>query len=184
MLSDASSEYRSASLSTRCDQGKLVDALRTLLGLYYVPNETEAERARQIALFVADLSDMSDDNVWWAMREWRRTQDRRPSPASLRQLCMVRRQEACKLRPAPAPEPLPYRPATPEQLSERKAIFDRVAASSGFVRDRVGQWSLPSEEAEPERVPHWSETAGPNDPRWSALRKARAAIINSSQEPF
>lgn len=30
-------------------------------------------------------------------------------------------------------------------------------------------------ERQPPRIPHWSETAAPDDPRWAALRKARAA---------
>jgi hypothetical protein len=174
-LSSASSEYAQESLYGRCDQARLVDALRTLLGVFYVPNETEAERARQIALFVQVLAEMSDDCVWWAMREWTRTQDRRPSPASLRQLGMMRRQEALAALPKPAPEPPPYRPATPEQLETRKAILARVAAEAGMVRNKHGEWTLPSELVETPRIPHWSETAGPDDPRWATLRRARAA---------
>jgi hypothetical protein len=175
-LYSASSDYAKEALYGRCDQAKLVDALRTLLGVFYVPNETEAERARQIALFVQVLADMSDDCVWWAMREWTRTQDRRPSPASLLQLGMMRRQEALAALPKyePAP-PQSYRPATPEQLETRKAILARVAAEAGMVRDRANQWTFPSELAEAPRVPHWSETAAPDDPRWATLRRARAA---------
>jgi hypothetical protein len=96
LLSSASSEYIRESLNGRCDQERLTDALRTLLGLYFVPTETQGERARQVAMFVVDLGEFSDDAVWWAIREWRRTQDRKPTPASLRQLCMMRREEASK----------------------------------------------------------------------------------------
>lgn len=153
---------------------RLPDALRTLLGLYYIPNETDAERARQIALFVTDLADMSDDCVWWAMREWRRTQDRRPSPAALRQLCMMRRQEAVRALPKPEPAPPPYKLADEATLEERRAILARVAEESGMVRSKSGQWTFPSEVEEAPRVPHWTETAMPNDRRYAALRRARA----------
>lgn len=42
---------------------------------------------------------------------------------------------------------------------------------------------------QPKRVPHWSEGAAPDDPRWAELKAARvkaarAAIINSTPEPF
>jgi hypothetical protein len=149
-----------------------MDALRTLLSLYYIPNETEAERVRHVAMFIQDLADMSDDCVWWAMREWRRNNDRRPTPATLRQLCMMRRQEAVKLLPKPEPAPLPYKLADPETLEERKAILARIAAEKGLVR-RAGTWTLPSEAEEAPRVPHWTETAQPNDPRYAALKTAR-----------
>jgi hypothetical protein len=174
-LSNASNSYVAESLNGRCDQTRLIDALRTLLGLYYIPNETEAERARHIALFVTDLADMSDDCVWWAMREWRRTQDRRPSPASLRQLCMMRRQEAVRALPKPEPAPPPYKLADEATLKERKAILARVAKENGLVQSKSGQWTLPSEEVEAPRIPHWTETAKPDDPRYAELRRARAA---------
>jgi hypothetical protein len=155
-----------------------VDALRDLLSLYYQPNETTDQRTRQIALFVKDLADMSDATVGWAIDEWRRTMDRRPSPASIRQLCMMRRAEAsavlAKLRPA---EPAPYADAniTPEERDKRAAILERVAKASGFVQTQHGQWTLPeAEKDKPKPVRHWSETALPDDPRWQMLRKARA----------
>lgn len=176
-LSSASNDYVRAVLETRCDQGRLIEAMRTLLGLYYQPNETPEERARQVAVFVQDLADMSDDCVWWAMREWRRNNDRRPSPATLRQLAMMRRQEATKLLPKPKQAPPPYALATPEQLAERKAIMGLVLGSNGFVREPSGQWTLPSEQDAPERVPHWSESAAADDPRWAEVRRARAASV-------
>ena len=66
--------------------------------------DTKAQQeaqVRQIALFVKDLEEFSDDCVWWAIREWRRNETRRPTPASLRQLCMMRRHEALKAAPRP-----------------------------------------------------------------------------------
>ncbi len=155
-----------------------MDSLRDLLGLYYQPNETVDQRTRHIALFVKDLADMSDDAVGWAIQEWRRTQDRRPSPASLRQLCMMRRHEASEQtagrRP---PDPAPYGDATigEEERARREAIVAKCAKASGFVQTKHGQWTLPSEAPEAKRVPHWSETAAPTDPRFIELRRARRA---------
>lgn len=176
MPSSASNDYLADALGTRCDQPRLAGALRTLLGLYFQPGETPEERARQIATFVADLSDMSEDNVWWAMREWRRTHDRRPSPASLRQLCMVRRMELTRAmaRRSPVEEPAPFQVLTDEERAHRKAVVASAAAACGFVKNQHGQWELPPLEGRP-RLPHWSKTAAPEDPRWAALRKARAA---------
>ena len=175
-LSGASPSYVHASLYGRCDQATLIDPIRTTLGLYFVPNETPEERMRQVAMIVEALADMSEDCVWWALREWRRTQDRRPSPAALRQLCMRRRQEAVACLPKPEPAPAPYREAAPEDLAERAAILARVCGSAGFVQTQHGQWTLPEEEKDkPARVPHWSETAAPDDPRWEQLRRSRAA---------
>jgi hypothetical protein len=179
-LYSASNEQLQAILHGQCNQGRLVDALRDLLSLYYQPNETTDQRTRQIALFVKDLADMSDATVGWAIDEWRRTMDRRPSPASIRQLCMMRRAEAtavlAKLRPA---EPAPYADAniTPEERDKRADILERVAKASGFVQTQHGQWTLPVDpKAELEVKPHWSVTAAPDDPRWQMLRKARAGV--------
>ena len=178
MPSSASNDYLALALETRCDQGRLVDSLRTLLGFYYQPNETESERARQIALFVADLSEMSDDNVWWAIREWRRTQDRRPSPATLRQLCMMRRHEVGKALKGRQPQEsaAPYRVEflTEEERAHRKAVVAKAAASCGFVQNKHGQWELPDDNA-PKRMPHWSETANASNPLFAeTLAHARA----------
>jgi hypothetical protein len=134
-LYSASNEQLTAILHGQCNQARLVDALRDLLSLYYQPNETTEIRARQIALFVKDLADMSDATVGWAIDEWRRTQDRRPSPASLRQLCMVRRAEAttaqAKRRP---PEPAPTFQLSDEERAKRRAQVEQIMKEAGFSR--------------------------------------------------
>lgn len=183
-LFSASNEYLTDVLTGRCDQERLTDALRQLMGHFYQPNETPQMRMLLIADFVRDLADMSDEAVSWAIREWRRTHDRRPSPASLRQLCMMRRHEADAAFKARRPRevgPQMWNPATPEQLAERKGAMDRIARSAGFVRDASGQLAFPPKpEDAPKRIPHWSETAAPDDPRWAELRRARA--MNTTPE--
>lgn len=166
-------------LNGRCDQARLTDAMRVLLGHFYQPNETPQMRAMLIADFVRDLADMSDEAVAWAIREWRRTQDRRPSPAALRQLCMMRRHEATQAlqaRSATSKDTAPpmWTPATPEELAARKIAFKRIAKDSGFV-EVAGQLAFPGDAKNPPRIPHWSETAAPDDPRWAEVRRARQA---------
>jgi hypothetical protein len=132
-LYSASNDQIDAILHGRCNQGRLVDALRDLLGLYYQANETAEQRARIIALFVKDLSDMSDATVHWAVDEWRRTQDRRPSPASLRQLCMVRRAEASNaLAKRKPPEPAPTFQLSDEDRARRREQVERIMKEAGF----------------------------------------------------
>jgi hypothetical protein len=122
-------------LHGQCNQGRLVDALRDLLSLYYQPNETAEMRARQIALFVKDLADMSDATVHWAVDEWRRTMDRRPTPASLRQLCMVRRAEATNaLARRQPPEPAPTFQISDEERAGRRAQVEQIMRETGFAR--------------------------------------------------
>lgn len=88
-----------------------------------------------------------------------------------------RRHMAAALRRSPdlAPE---SRPAAPDDRAERAAILARIASSSGFVQTQHGQWTLPEDEkAKPERRPHWSTGAAPDDPRWEMLRKSRAEAL-------
>lgn len=162
----------------RCDQGRLVDGLRDLLSLYYQPDESAEMRARQIALFVKDMADFSDDCALWAIDEWRRNQDRRPSPASLRQIAMTRKQEAFKAGERFKRLPEPERFVEPDPV-KRAENLERINASLGMVR-RGGRYVSPAyvAETEPDAEkprPHWSETAAPDDPRWEHLRRARAA---------
>jgi hypothetical protein len=96
---------------------------------------------------------------------------------------MVRRSEAVKLLPKEE-APAPYKLADPTTVEERKAILAKIAAEIGMARDKAGRWTLPSEvEAAEKRLPHWTETCQPNDPRYAALRKARAenALVGAKQ---
>lgn len=176
-LCSASNDYLGEAMHGRCDQGRLVDALRVLFAAYFVPDETTEMRAMLIATFVKDMAEFSDDCAFWAVDEWRRNHDRRPSPASLRQLAMMRKQEAFKagqrLR-QPEPEPV-YSEPDPAVRAEN---LERIHKTLGSVLNR-GEYVSPTYVADVEkraaRKPQWSETAAPDDPRWAELRRARAA---------
>lgn len=153
----------------RCDQSRLVDALRDLFSVYYQPDETTAMRARQIALFVKDMAEFSDDCAFWAIDEWRRTQDRRPSPASLRHLAMTRKQEAFsaakRSAPRPAPEPAYVEPDPAKRAQNLQRIgFAMASLASAHDAERRNR-----------EAPHWSHVAAPNDPRLAQLEMARKA---------
>jgi hypothetical protein len=116
----------------QCDQERLVWAIRDLLSLYYQPDDSAEMRARQIALFVKDMGEFSDDCAFWAIDEWRKAHDRRPTPAALRQMAMMRKQEAFKaaerLKRA-EPEPRFVEP-DPEKRAEN---LERILAATGFI---------------------------------------------------
>lgn len=169
MLTSASNSYLAAATGSTCDQVRLVEAIRDLLGFYYQPDESPEHRARQIALFVKDLADQSDDAAFWAVDEWRRTQDRRPTPAALRQLAMMRREAAFKATAARRPPPDPT-PVYVEPDPERRAAFlAEIDATLSHLASKVDA------ETAAQRRPHWTETAPPDDPRWDELRRAREA---------
>lgn len=173
----ASNDYLAEAMRGRCDQDRLITTLRDLLSLYFVPDESAEMRVRQIALFVKDMSEFSDDCALWAVDEWRRNHDRRPSPAALRQLAMMRKQEAFKAGERFRKPPEPERFIEPDPV-KRAANLERINRDLGMVLHR-GQYATPRYVAEAERVerrrPHWTETAAPDDPRWADLRRARAA---------
>lgn len=66
-------------------------------------------------------------------------------------------------RPIP-PTPPESTPPTPE---ERAKVEAEIRALVKSLEAKARQ--------EQQRVPHWSETAKPDDPRWKSLRKSRAA---------
>lgn len=192
LLSSRSRQEISAALAQPCDQEKLARALRDLLGLYWIAADSPEERARQIALFVKDLAKFPEAVLAYAIHEWRTREDRRPSIASLHQLCMSRQHdlmarrdelfEAERIAAQPEPEPL-----SPEEAERRRENLERIMRATGFLRRPRG-WITETEAAEEdakqaERPPHWSETAAPDDPRWTALRKARAAAGVALPEP-
>jgi hypothetical protein len=133
--SGLSSPALAEALNGRCNQERLLRGIRDLLGLYWQPNDTPEERARQALLFVRDLAEFSDDVVDAALSEWRRQHDRRPTIAGLRQLCMARRYgltEEAKRRSPPEPEPQ-FRLSDEERARRREQIA-MIMKETGFAR--------------------------------------------------
>jgi hypothetical protein len=131
--SSLSSSAIQEALNGRCDQERLLRGVRDLLGLYWQPNDTPEERARQALLFVRDLAEFSDDVVTSALTDWRRYHDRRPTIAGLRQLCMTRRYvltEEAKRRSPALPEP-EFR-LSDEERAKRRAQVERIMRETGF----------------------------------------------------
>lgn len=128
------------------------------------------------------------DHKWRFWPSWAELSDLCDSMVSERKhmLSAVRRLE----RPAPsAPQPGPV--ADREAM---KAAADEVMKSFGFGQDRTqtvngAPMARTMQEAEERkisaRVPHWSETAAPDDPRWEMLRKSRIAsgMIKGDDQP-
>lgn len=170
-----STEALDLALRGRVDQSRLKLAIEDLVRPHFY--ESPEDRIRDVAVLLRDLSEFSDDVAGWAVREWRLRWDRRPTSAGLRQLCMQRRHELTREVQSRQPaEPAPYQPneISEDERNRRAEILNRVAAQSGFVQTQHGQWTLPEDpKAKPARQPHWSETAAPDDARWSVLRKSR-----------
>lgn len=167
-------------LTGRVDQSRLKLAVEDLVRPHFY--ESPEERIRQVAVLVKDLAEFSDDVAGWAVREWRLKQDRKPSTATLRQLCMVRRADLTReqSRRHPQIEAAPYTLADPETQAERKATLERIAKDTGMRRDAHGQWTLPREPGdEPKRLPHWTETAQADNPLFTeTLKRARVAMVS------
>jgi hypothetical protein len=89
--------------------------------------------------------------------------------------CTARANKALALRKAPEAAPYETNEISPDEKAKRAAILERVSKAAGYVKTEHGQWTLPEDpKAKPARLPHWSETALPDDPRWGMLRKSRA----------
>lgn len=154
--------------------------MRDVLGLYWQPSDAPEERARQALLFVRDLAEFSDDVVTFALREWRRSHDRRPSIAALRQICMARRHDLAAENKRRAPhEPAGFYQAGPvseDEKLERKAVVERVAQQAGLSKEPTGQWTLPPRKgtAEDTETPftHWTQRVSA-EAAAAQLRRAR-----------
>jgi hypothetical protein len=163
-LFSASNEYLEHAAYGQCDQEKLVDGIRVLLSFYFSLDETAETKARQIALFVKDMADFSDDCAFWALDEWRKKQDRRPTPASLRQLAMTRKAEAFRILGTKSQGiTFGYREPSEAELAERAR---QKAKTDAMLADLVKRANMA--DARP-RVPHWSET--PESADWRRLRE-------------
>lgn len=170
-------------IAGRCDTDRAQQQVRDLMRVYWQPNEPAEDRVRYETLIVKDLAQFSDWAVASALKEWRRTMAKRPTPADLIALCSRYRQNAVVQRNARLgpiqPGPTATHAGHSSTISEAcRASFKRIAAEAGFV-EHQGEWITQAhrddlDTVETQRPPHWTEreeTAG----RWAdALRRARA----------
>lgn len=125
MPSNLSDREIGEALDGRCNQARLARSLRDLLKPYFA--ESPEERAREVAIFVQDLAEFSEDVAFWAVREWRLNEDRRPTSAGLRKFCMARRADLVREQRRRAPlelAPPVVRPSS-ESAARIQALIDR-----------------------------------------------------------
>jgi hypothetical protein len=84
-------------------------AVHTLLSFYYVPGEDQRVVAAQGRMWVEDLRGFPRHVIEAALRDWRRSETRRPTPADIIKLC-----RSHMPRPRIVAEPQTVREITPE----------------------------------------------------------------------
>lgn len=91
-------------------------AVGTLLSFYFVPDEDPRVVAAQGRLWVEDLRGFPRQVIEAALRDWRRNETRRPTPADIIALCR---------RGMPKPRPVTQleRAVPPEQRAKAKAVI-------------------------------------------------------------
>lgn len=165
------------------DEQYILDRTRLVLRLYYEPEMSDRDRAELYEEYRKALRKYPKWAVAKAYDSWVSQHNRRPSPGEIAVLAKKhmepfveeirwrreeeqRRQEWERDKRASTP--------TPE---EAQAIMDMA----GFTPERIDAikrapmaTSFESAEETPERPRHWSETCGPDDPRWEHLNKSRS----------
>ena len=164
--------------------GETLKRANVCLALYFDPDNDPETKAAMRESFVRAL----DHVPTWAMHRafdaWEKTQQRRPSPGEIvilaeRELKPMADEVARRKRDQDARE------AERIQREASRVSGDAAAAileRAGFTPRRIeAVRAAPMARSLDEAVeraappPHWSETAAPDDPKWSALRASRAA---------
>lgn len=173
------------------DEGKILDRVNVVLGLYFDPDQDPQVRAAVRAEFVRALRDFPDWAVQRAFDTWVKTSARRPTPGEIATLAQRQVQ--------PLIDELAYRKRMQEAEEERNRPAPQVDASTasailaaaGFTPRRLeamrdAPMATTFEEAETAKDQprtHWSERADPDGPEWRALRASRAAnpLVQAAQ---
>ena len=92
--STASSERRKA------ERRAIAEQVATLLNHYWTPADDPRVKARMAADWISDLEDFGAEIVAEACAEWRRGNDRRPTPSAVRAICFRLREERKPRAPA------------------------------------------------------------------------------------
>jgi hypothetical protein len=102
---------------------------------YWTADDHPAMRQAQIEDWLEDLAQFDMVDVKAACREWRRTHDRRPTPANIRIMTIAaQRERAPALLPKWARPPEPERPPLSEdERAYGEACFAKLRASLGAL---------------------------------------------------
>ena len=165
------------------DEAYVLERTRICLSCFYEPDMAPEDRAAMMDEFGRALRAFPRWAVSKAYDAWMRTAHRRPSPGEIailagRELKAVTDEIALRKKLAVAPDPIREKPdanAAAEILARAGWTPQRMDAIRK-AHPLVGSMNEAETAQATARVPHWSETASPDDPRFAALRKAREGI--------
>lgn len=180
-LREQSSSTIQTAIRSPHDEGKTLERVNVVLGLYFDPDQDPTTRAAVRAEFVRALREFPDWAVQRGFDAWVKTMSRRPSPGEIAILAQRQLQ--------PLIDELGYRKRMQEAQDERQAsgpVVDastasEILAKAGFtprrmeaILSRPMPSSLDEADAEPAaKRPHWSETADPDGAAMQQLRAIR-----------
>lgn len=178
-----STEALTQAIHSAGDEAYVLERTRVCLSCFYEPDMAPEDRAAMMDEFGRALRNFPRWAVSKAYDGWMRTAHRRPSPGEIailagRELKAVTDEIALrrKLEVAPeAPREKPDAAAAAEILNRAGWTPSRMDAIRR-AHPMVGSMSEAETARASARVPHWSETAAPDDPRFAALRKAREGL--------
>ena len=165
------------------DEAYVLERTRVCLSCFYEPDMLPEDRAAMMDEFGRALRTFPRWSVSKAFDAWMRTAQRRPSPGEIailagRELKAVTDEIALRRKLEVKPEPPRAKPdaaAAAEILNRAGWTPNRMAAIRN-AHPLVGSMNEAETARATARVPHWSETAAPDDPRFTALRKAREGV--------
>ena len=178
-----STEALTQAIHSAGDEAYVLERTRVCLSCFYEPDMLPEDRAAMMDEFGRALRAFPRWAVSKAYDAWMRTAHRRPSPGEIailagRELKTVTDEIALRRKFEVAPEAPRSKPdpaAAAEILSRAGWTPSRMAAIRN-AHPLVGSMNEAETARATARVPHWSETAAPDDPRFTALRKAREGI--------
>ena len=161
----------------------MLERTRVCLSCFYEPDMAPEDRAAMMDEFGRALRTFPRWAVSKAYDAWMRTSHRRPSPGEIailagRELKAVTDEIALRKKLEVALEPMREKPdanAAAEILARAGWTPQRMDAIRK-AHPLVGSMNEAEAARATARVPHWSETAAPDDPRFTALRKAREGL--------
>ena len=179
---DKSSADLTQAIHSPGDEEYTLNRTRTCLKLYYDPDMSATDRAEMIDSYAAALRSIPKWAVAQAFNQWERDKTHRPSPANLVGLAnaaIKRMTDELSHRRKMAERPVDKPAKTVDELANAERALQRAGFTAKKF-DMVGRKRMATTEAElyqhdmQDRVPHWTEKVGADDPKMEALRRARA----------